>query len=124
MKRKVLIVDDDRGILDSLQFLLQNEGYDVQTASGGEETFFLMNSFKPEVVVLDILLAGEDGRDICKRIKRKRQLMKTPVVMMSAHVMSDETLKETGASAFLRKPFDIDTFLDTIGDVSPNGKGI
>lgn len=112
--KKILIVDDDKGILDALHLILESEGYFVKTATSSKETFQSINSFQPDVILLDVLLSGEDGRDICKKIKKTRKLASTSVLMMSAHLSAKDSSLDMGADGFLSKPFGISELLEKI----------
>lgn len=112
--KKILIVDDDRGILEALHLILESEGFFVKTASNTKETFESLRTFQPDLVLLDVLLSGEDGREICRKIKASKSVSETPVLMMSAHISVAETSLELGADGFLAKPFGISELLDKI----------
>ena len=111
MNKKVLIVDDDNDILEPLAILLQEEGYDVQTTSKGTQTFTKVESYKPDLILLDILMSGSDGRNICKKLKRTKATKHIPIVMMSAHPGSDKDSISCGADTFIAKPFEADDLL-------------
>lgn len=110
--KKILIVDDDKGILEALHLILESEGYFVKTASSEKETFESINHFHPDLILLDVLLSGEDGRTICKKIKST--IASTPVLMMSAHLSAKDTSLNMGADGFLAKPFGITELLEKI----------
>lgn len=109
--KKILVVDDDTDILEALHLILESEGYEVQTATSEKETLEELSDFKPDLVLLDVLLSGEDGRVICRKIKSNQALPKTCVVMMSAHLTAQESSLGMGADGFLAKPFDIHDLL-------------
>lgn len=102
---KILVVDDDNGILDAIALILEDEGYTTNTVSNGNTIIKKVLSFKPDLILLDVLLSGTDGRDICKKLKRDDQTKQIPIIMISAHPSAKETLKQYGADAFLSKPF-------------------
>jgi DNA-binding response OmpR family regulator len=114
MNKKVLVVDDDRGILDAVSLILEDSGYIVETLSNGEETFKKIFSFGPHVILLDILMSGTDGRDICKQLKADQKTHHIPVIMVAAHRYVGQEAKAAGADDFLPKPFDI---ADLLGKV-------
>ncbi len=118
--KKVFVVDDERSILEALEFMLQEEGYDVRTASRGT-ALLQLNGDLPDVIVLDVLLSGEDGREIAKRLKSQEKTKNIPIIMISAHPNAERTIKECGADAFLPKPFDIEELLHIV-DSSCNKK--
>jgi CheY-like chemotaxis protein len=112
----ILVVDDDPGILDALRVLFESEGYRVQTCEKGDYVGALRDATGalPDVIVLDVLLSGKDGRTICRTLKSQDVTRHIPVVMISAHPGAEQSVKEVGADAFLAKPFAIDDLLDTV----------
>ena len=112
----ILVVDDDPGILDALRLLFEDEGYRVQTSDKGDyaETLRDENGGLPDLIVLDVLLSGKDGRTICRALKNQNETRHIPVVMISAHPDAERSVKEVGADAFVAKPFAIDDLLATV----------
>lgn len=106
-KPRVLIIEDEPHIVLSLEFLLQREGYEIATAAEGEEGLALAGSFKPDVVLLDIMMPGRSGYEICRTIKADPALASIPVIMLTAKAQEVERVKglELGAVAYLAKPF-------------------
>ncbi len=110
MKKKILVVDDAPDILEVVQLILEGEGYDVQTSPNGG-CFKQMKNDLPHLILLDVLLAGEDGREICQRLKSSEQTKHIPVILFSAHAGGEGT---HGADAFLAKPFHIKGLVETV----------
>jgi DNA-binding response OmpR family regulator len=108
--KKIFVVDDERSILEALEFMLQEEGYDVRTASRGTSLLQLTENL-PDVIVLDVLLSGEDGREIARQLKSQEKTKNIPIIMISAHPNVERTVRDCGADAFLPKPFDIEELL-------------
>jgi DNA-binding response OmpR family regulator len=106
----ILVVDDDPAILDALRFLFEDEGYRVQTSEKGDyaESLRDENGGLPDLIVLDVLLSGKDGRTICRKLKSQDQTRHIPIVMISAYPDAEHSAKEVGADAFMAKPFAID----------------
>lgn len=113
MSKRILVVDDDEGILEVVKCVLEMEGYTVITSNDSRPIFTLLNQ-KPEIILLDVLLSGEDGRDIARKLKSHHDTKDIPVIMMSAHPNAQASTKEAGADAFIPKPFDIDSLLHTV----------
>ena len=111
--KKILVVDDDEGILDMVQLVLEDEGYEVQTSLDGA-LFQQMHSELPDLILLDILLSGEDGRELCQRVKSREQTRHIPVILFSAHSTSRDITATTGADAILPKPFHLNELLHLI----------
>ncbi len=110
--KKILVVDDDEGIVEVVQIVLEGEGYMVQTSMDGA-IFQQLNEQQnlPGLILLDVLLSGEDGREICKWIKNEEKIKHIPVVMLSAHSDANKIADTSGADDFLEKPFDIDVLI-------------
>jgi two-component system alkaline phosphatase synthesis response regulator PhoP len=111
---KILIVDDDIDILEPLQLLLEVEGYDVTTTTKGEQVFAKISSFNPNLILLDVLISGSDGRIICRRLKDAAETKKIPVIMMSAHPSAKNDSTGSGADAFIAKPFEIEDLCNLV----------
>lgn len=109
ISKKIIIVDDDIAILDSLSLVLDFEGFEVETFERGTEIFnCLENDKKPDVILLDMWLLHEDGRDICKKLKSDEATKDIPVIIMSASRGLESTALRSGADAFISKPFEFD----------------
>ena len=113
---KVLIIDDDKDILEALEVALSMEGFDVRTASSSKQGFKEITQRRPDVILLDVLLSGEDGRVVMKKLKEKEETKSIPVIMISAHPTAQHSSLEAGANAFLAKPFVMEDLLHTITD--------
>jgi DNA-binding response OmpR family regulator len=109
----ILVVDDDPAILDALRFLFEDEGYRVQTSEKGDyaESLRDENGGLPDLIVLDVLLSGKDGRTICRKLKSQDMTQHIPIVMISAYPDAEHSAKEVGADAFVAKPFSVDEVL-------------
>jgi len=109
MSHHILVVDDEESILEVVQIVLEGEGYTVQTSMNS--SFLHQLTPLPDIILLDVLLSGEDGREICKRIKADTRLQHIPVIMLSAHSDASKVANTSGADAFLEKPFDVDALI-------------
>jgi len=98
---------------------LELEGYDVKRASNGDEALKLVRTFKPDVVLLDVMMPKLDGREVCRRIKGDPETSGIPVIFLSARAqdMDVNSGLELGASAYITKPFDPVELLETVGRV-------
>jgi len=114
MSKKVLIVDDEESILDAVSLILEDEGYTVKAIFKGDEVYDKVDSFKPDVILLDVLMSGKDGRSICKNLKSNDKTKSIPVIMISAHPSAVENIKEYMADDFLAKPFKVDELLEIL----------
>jgi DNA-binding response OmpR family regulator len=103
-QRRVLVVDDDPTIADSVAVRLKAEGFDVQTAADGPTAVTAFRSGRPDLVVLDVMLPGFDGLEVCRRIQADRPV---PVLMLTARAEETDMLVGLGVGAddYLTKPF-------------------
>lgn len=108
--KKILIADDDPGILDAMTMMLEDEGYEVETTVDGA-TVQDMRETLPDLLLLDIWMSGMDGREICKRLKRQELTKCIPIIIISANKDTDRFAKEAGADDFIAKPFEMDDLL-------------
>lgn len=106
-KEKVLIVEDEMDLLDLVDFNLTRKGFVTAGALDGLEAMEKMDSFKPDIVVLDLMLPKLDGWEICRRLRREKRDI--PVIMLTAKCMPEDKVKglEAGANDYVTKPFNI-----------------
>jgi CheY-like chemotaxis protein len=113
--KKILFIDDDPDILESVRIFLESEGYEVDVDPTGSCLEELANEkYKPDLILLDVLLSGNDGRELTKRIKADQRTKNIPVILISAHPSMAKSPTHYGNDAFLEKPFDIFQLLETI----------
>lgn len=110
--RKILVCDDDEGIAEVMKVMLEGAGYTVAVVSNGKAIKKRVESYKPDLVLLDVWLPGIDGKEITKILKRDKNLSHVPVVVVSALNDTQKIAKSCGADDFLEKPFDMDTLLN------------
>lgn len=114
INKNILVVDDEPYILDAIELVLTMEGYTVRTATNSKTIKKINNKYQPDLILLDVLLSGEDGRDIAKSLKKDTKYKSVPIVMMSAHPSAEKTVRECGVEDFLAKPFDMNDLLGKI----------
>ncbi len=104
MKGRVLIVDDDTALAEMLGIVLRNEGYDSATVTQGDDVLPAFREFKPDLVLLDLMLPGKDGIDVCKEIRAESGV---PIVMLTAKSDTVDIVVglESGADDYVVKPF-------------------
>lgn len=112
-KRKILVADDDEGILDALQLFLEDVGYEVETAINGA-TLRDFPGGLPDLLLLDIWMSGWNGRDICIALKSNEATSHLPIILVSANKETGKMASEAGANDFITKPFDLDDLLHKI----------
>ena len=102
---KILVVDDERSILDLLEMILKKEQFQVATASDGKSAMALFDSFNPDLVLLDLMLPDINGHNLCREMTNKRRV---PIIMLTAkNDIVDKVLGlELGADDYITKPFD------------------
>ncbi len=113
-KKKLLVVDDEQDILEFLKVILEDEGYIVVTTDKDDYLEGLNNDTPPDLILLDLLLSGKDGREIVKHLKMQENTKHIPIIMFSAHPGAQETTRQAGADDFVAKPFEIDLLLSKI----------
>ncbi|WP_345955179.1 response regulator transcription factor [Mucilaginibacter sp. PAMB04168] len=113
MAKRILIADDDPGIVDAVEMILEFYGYEVSSTYNGIDVLAIQDDY-PDVLVLDIWMSGCDGRDICKELKSKADTRHIPVLMVSASKDIKESALEAGANDFLAKPFDMEELVSKI----------
>jgi two-component system phosphate regulon response regulator PhoB len=104
---RVLVVDDEKDILELIRYNLEKEGYSVDTATSGEDALMRASREAPALVVLDLLLPGLDGLEVCRRLKRDEATRLVPVVMLTAKTEDSDIVTglEVGADDYITKPF-------------------
>jgi len=115
-KQTILVVDDEPGIRLYLKRLLGDAGFAVETAADGDEALAAIQASRPDLVILDVMVGGRDGYEICESIKRNAASAAIKVVMLSAKSRAIEIEKgmAMGADAYLTKPFSMDELRDTV----------
>lgn len=104
MEKKILVVDDEKPIADILEFNLKKEGYEVHVAYDGDDAVELIYDIQPDIVLLDIMLPGRDGMEVCREVRKKYDM---PIIMLTAKDSEiDKVLGlELGADDYVTKPF-------------------
>ena len=103
----VLVADDDRDILDLLAFRLGRAGYEVVSASDGEEALRLAVDRKPDLAVLDVMMPKLDGYEVTRRMRADESTKRIPVILLTARVQEHDVARgfEVGADDYMKKPF-------------------
>ncbi|MDD3270291.1 MAG: response regulator, partial [Syntrophomonadaceae bacterium] len=110
---KILVVDDEPNILQFLELGLQNEGFEVQSASDGIKAINQLKQFQPQVVILDVMMPGMDGFEVCRMLKKSENVA---VIMLTARDEVDDRVKglNLGADDYMVKPFSFEELLARI----------
>jgi len=118
MAKRILVVDDDEMVLMALNELLRPEGYDVHTISSGTEALRRLEKEDYDLLMLDIIMPGMDGFELCKRIRKIDRYGETPIVFLTAKSREEDRIQglEAGANLFLSKPISPDKLLGIISN--------
>jgi CheY-like chemotaxis protein len=116
MDQKILIIEDDEIVRDTLELLLSYRGYEVVTSCDGSDAILKVTEFQPDLILTDIFLGENDGRIICQSVKNNPETSHIPVIIMSGS--SSEiynTISGVGANDVVLKPFDEETLMHRVG---------
>ncbi len=119
-KRKVLIVDDDEELVELLSDVFARDSrFDIRTANNGFAAGMLVKEFRPDLVVLDVMLPDINGKEVCERVRSDETLESVKIICISGMVEQDKVaeLREAGADDFMHKPFNVDRLLDRACDL-------
>jgi DNA-binding response OmpR family regulator len=107
MPQKILIVDDEPNIVLSLEFLMEQSGYEVAIARDGEQALQQMETFQPDLILLDVMMPVRNGYEVCQKIRENSAWNRVKIVMLSAKGRDLEVSKglALGADAYVTKPF-------------------
>lgn len=113
---KILIVDDEPDLVETIRFSLELEGYNVLVATNGEEGLNVARQEKPDLILLDLMLPKLDGYKVCRLLKFDERYKSIPILMLTARTQEKDKIlgKETGANEYLTKPFDMDELMAKI----------
>ena len=119
MKKKILVVDDEDDILQFLELVLREKGYDVVTAAGGQDALTRAQIEKPDLVLLDIMMPQMDGWEVLKLLRVDDETSQIPVAMLSARTEAKDRVQglQEGAIDYICKPFALQELLDKIGTI-------
>lgn len=119
--KRILLVDDDIDLLMLLERKLRKSDYIIESAASMPEAEYVLSLFKPDLVILDINIAGEDGRQLCWKIKHDKSIRDTKVILMSGYNYPINRQLLFGADDYLAKPFQseylcqkVDAFLNAV----------
>ncbi|WP_104203781.1 response regulator transcription factor [Billgrantia saliphila] len=113
---KVLVVDDEPNIVLSLEFLMQQAGFDVETAEDGETALAQVEAAPPDLILLDISLPGISGFDVLEQLRQHPRYARLPIVMLTAHGREVEREKglALGADDYVTKPFSTQALVEKV----------
>jgi two-component system, OmpR family, response regulator len=114
-KRKVLIVDDDEELVELIKDAFERDGrFDIRTANNGFDAGMLVKEFRPDLVILDVMLPDINGREVCVRVRSDKTLDEVKIICISGMIEMDKVsdLREAGANDFIQKPFSVDKLME------------
>lgn len=115
MNKKIVIFDDDKAILGALESVLDFVDWDLVTFSSGQDAIQVISREKPDLILMDMMLDGFDGRDICRAIKENADLKSIPIILISGQPGAENvTQQDFGPNDFLPKPFNIGDLIDKV----------
>lgn len=114
LQKKILICDDDEGIVEVMRIILEDNGYQVKTLNNGKAIHKKTLEYSPDIIFLDIWMPGIDGREVTKLLKSDKQTAQLPIVVISALNDTKKIAQEVRADDFLEKPFDMTDLLNMV----------
>lgn len=112
----ILIVDDNEDILNMFKVMLEYNGYKVSVRVNSNNIKEVIKDVQPNIIIMDMLLSGSDGCEVCKELKAEPLLALIPVIMISAHPQAKTQCLQAGADFFIEKPFEMNELLQTLTD--------
>jgi DNA-binding response OmpR family regulator len=124
MANRILIIEDDPAVLRAMSFMLEKEGYEVLTATNGLEGLNKAKGENPDLLILDVMLPGIDGFEICHRLRAESQTARLPILMLSAKGQAADKAMglQVGANEYLTKPVERLVLLDKVKALLAAGK--
>jgi two-component system, OmpR family, response regulator VicR len=113
---KILLLDDNKDLLLVLQIILKGQGYETIIASTIEEAFTKIKVHRPTLILMDVFISDQDGREFCTLLKTSPDTMDTRVIMMSGCDLSIGVLNNINADDFMQKPFDYNDLLSRVNN--------
>ena len=125
MRKKILAVDDDPTCLEIIKEAL-SEHYELRTASTGKEVLEIAPKFIPDLIMLDIMMPGIDGYEVCQRLREDLDFKSTPIIMVTAKTKSEEMIEgmKAGAEDYITKPFEVEDLMESIEFFFPSSEHV
>jgi two-component system phosphate regulon response regulator PhoB len=117
--KRLLLVEDDRALADLITFHFERAGFDLTRTGDGEEALILADEMKPDIVLLDWMIEGISGIEVCRRLRRREATANVPIVMLTARGEEGDRIRglETGADDYVTKPFSPRELMARVGAV-------
>ena len=116
--KKILIVDDEQDIVESLKFVLEVGGYTCYCAYNGEDGLRMAKELTPDLIILDVMMPKINGYKISRLLKYDKKYKDIPIIMVTARSQDEDKLigEETGADEYITKPFDLDYVVQRVNE--------
>jgi len=116
---RLLLVEDDRALADLVTFHFERSGYDVSRTGDGEEALILADEYRPDIILLDWMIEGISGIEVCRRLRRRATSANTPIIMLTARGEESDRIRgfDTGADDYVTKPFSPRELVARVGAV-------
>src|SRR5690349_17846838 len=117
--KQLLLIEDDRALADLVTFHFERSGYDVTRTGDGEEALILVDEIRPDVILLDWMIEGISGIEVCRRLRRRATTANVPIMMLTARGEEEDRVRglETGADDYVTKPFSPRELVARVGAV-------
>lgn len=117
--KKVLLVDDEPNILVAIEFLLTKEGYSVQKAFDGHQALQKADAFRPDIIILDVMMPGFNGFEVARRIRNIEGNEEVRIIFLTARGTHEDKMKgySTGGEYYLTKPFDNEELIEIVNEL-------
>ena len=116
MSKKILIADDETDIVETLQFMLEVEGFECLTAYNGEDALNMAKREMPDLLILDVMMPKINGYKVCRLLKFDAKYKNIPILMVTARSQEEDKMigEETGADEYITKPFEINDVVEKV----------
>ncbi len=116
MNKKILVIDDEKDILEAIEIILETSGYSVMTQTTFNSAVEIAGH-RPDLILLDFLLVGKNGREVCEALKLESDTKDIPIIVLSAHPLSKlkTFIKPTDVIGYIQKPFEMDVLIAAVG---------
>lgn len=122
---KILVIDDDKDMLEVTKSLLTRRGFEVEIHDNWDEGFHQLETFKPQLILLDVFLNGIDGLEICKKLKSMPTTKHIPILIFSAYPrIAESVIYEFGADDFIAKPFEVNDLVAKVHSILSQTAGL
>ena len=117
MTKRLLILDDDKDILDVMKEIFIDEGYEVKTIESGDNILSDVANYRPDIILLDYILHGINGGELCHQIKTNQATCTIPIIIVTAYSKVINSLGNYGCDSFISKPFDITELVQQVNEL-------